>query len=87
MKFKLATKVLEMFDPVYFKIYDDSHSHSGHHDISVAKDTHFHIVIVSARFTGHKLVDRHKMVYKLCESFFSDGMHALKLKLLSEKEW
>ena len=87
MKYSLAKVLWEALEPHYLSIYDDSSAHLKHKGVSATKDTHFHIVIVSKSFSGHSLVDRHKMVYKLCESFFSDGMHALKLKLLSEKEW
>ena len=82
MKYSLAKVLWEALEPHYLRIYDDSSAHLKHKGVSSVKDTHFHIVIVSKSFAGHSLVDRHKMVYKLCESFFLDGSYILLINII-----
>ena len=87
MKFDLAKKLCEVFDPVYCKIYDDSNAHRGHRGTSLTENTHFHVFLVSEIFKGQSLIQRHRAVNASCKSFFDQGLHALKLTVLDENQW
>ena len=87
MKYALIQNLSEEFKPFFLSVRDNSHLHAGHKGVDSNENTHFEVCIVSDAFAGQSLVNRHRMVNKSCASFFSNGMHALNLKLLTLKEW
>lgn len=79
---EMASILTEALDPVELEIKDVSHLHEGHPGMEgrEAKETHFHVKIVSLAFEGRPKPECHRMVYKLLEDFLSANVHALSLK-------
>lgn len=49
---------------------------------------HWSAVVVSARFEGKRLIQRHQQVYAtLGERMHTDEVHALSMKTLTPAEW
>jgi stress-induced morphogen len=76
-------------EPTYLNIIDESHKHAGHAAMK-GKDpveSHFKVKIVSEKFDGKRLVERHKMVYKILDEELNVKMlHALELTTKTPKE-
>ena len=54
---------------------------------TTGRGDHFSVMVVSDNFKGMKLIDRHKLVYKLLNQFLSKEIHALQLKTLTKEEF
>ena len=48
---------------------------------------HIQIKIVSSKFEGLSLLDRHKLVYEALDGMIKNEIHALGLKTISTSEW
>ena len=72
-------KVLsEAFSPSALAVRNDSARHAGH--AGAGQESHFHVEIEAAAFTGKSRVERHRMVYAALEAEFEGGLHALQVK-------
>jgi BolA protein len=72
-------------EPLRLDVTDDSHLHIGH---AGAKDgkSHFHVRIVTPRFTGLSRVQRHRLVYAALGELLSTDIHALGIDALAPGE-
>jgi BolA protein len=71
------------FDPAELVIENQSDSHSGPR----GRETHFKVVIVSARFAGVGLVQRHRLVNAALAEELGGGVHALSIEALTPEQW
>ena len=77
----------ENLEPEFYEITDDSRQHEGHNGVHNRKETHFTVLVVSAKFADVPLVKRHRMIYQLLDPLIKEGVHALKIKAYDELEW
>jgi len=63
--------------PTALNLRDDSADHAGH--AGAREGGHFHVTIVSARFTGLQRVARHRLVYHCLSDLMQRGIHALAI--------
>ncbi len=63
--------------PTELVIRDDSAQHAGH--AGAREGGHFHVAVVSHRFTGLQRVARHRLVYHCLSDLMQRGIHALAL--------
>lgn len=70
-------------NPVVLEVIDESNQHS----VPAGAESHFKIVMVSEQFDGLTRVSRHRLINKLIEEEFNNGLHALSLFLYSPSEW
>ena len=85
-KAEIEQILIGKFHPVKLIVTDDSHSHAGHNPQAAFGGTHYSVEIVSAEFTGKKLVERHRMVYAALNEGLQTHIHALAIKALSPEE-
>jgi BolA protein len=71
--------------PAHLEVIDDSHHHIGH---AGAKDgkSHFQVRIVSARFSGLRPLQRHRLVYDALGDLLTSEIHALAIDALAPGE-
>ena len=84
-KSKIEWLLKDNFDVFEISIIDDSHNHKNH-----KKDTsggHFKLLIISDNFCNIKLIDRHRLIYKILDQMIKKEIHALSIKALSIKEY
>jgi BolA family transcriptional regulator, general stress-responsive regulator len=79
---KLTTALL----PTRLVITDESARHAGHAAARPEGETHFHVEIVSAAFTGLGRVARQRRVYALLAEEMAGPVHALALATLTPEE-
>ena len=63
--------------PTELHIRDDSADHAGH--AGAREGGHFHVAVVSDRFTGLQRVARHRLVYHCLSDLMQRGIHALAI--------
>lgn len=70
--------------PESVNVGDDSHLHAGH--AGAREGRHFHVRIVSSRFTGLTRLARHRLVYDSVQSLIPRGIHALAIEARAPNE-
>jgi BolA protein len=75
---RIRLRLQDGLAPSQLEIVDDGHKHVGH---AGARDGrgHFHVRIVSARFSGLPLLRRHQCVYAALGEMMQTDIHALAL--------
>ena len=63
--------------PYELSIRDDSALHAGH--AGAREGGHFHVAVVSDRFTGLQRLARHRLVYHCLSDLMQRGIHALTI--------
>jgi BolA protein len=63
--------------PLALSIRDDSAQHVGH--AGAREGGHFHVAVVSDRFTGLQRLARHRLVYHCLSDLIQRGIHALAI--------
>jgi BolA protein len=69
----------------HVEVIDQSHRHRGH--AGALEGGHFDAVIVSARFEGMGLVERHRAVYAALGDLAARRVHALAIETFTPDEW
>ena len=83
-RIKLIREKLGSLAPLKVDIKDQGHLHVGH--AGAKSGGHFDVFIVSAKFNGKNLVERHKMIYECLDVLMKTEIHALSIKALSSDE-
>ncbi len=78
-----------LLNPIILNVTDESHLHAGHRggEVSGKGETHFSIEVVSEKFEGQPLIQRHRMINDSLKNEFETGLHALSLKTKTPKEY
>lgn len=71
-------------DPVSLEIRDDSARHAGH--AGAREGGHFIVAIVSPRFAGLSVMQRHRLVYDAVGELKTQGIHALSIRAKTPDE-
>lgn len=66
------------------KVRDDSAAHAGH--AGAREGAHFAVHVVSGRFAGLKLLERHRLVYDAAAPLLAGRIHALQISALTPEE-
>ena len=82
----LERKLTDAFAPVHLQVDDDSARHAGHAGARQGGESHFNVVIESARFEGVSRVQRQRMVYAALAEELAGPVHALSVKALAPGE-
>ena len=81
----LIEQRLAALAPESLELTDDSGRHTGHEG---ARDGggHYNLVIVSPRFAGQSLQERHRLVYQALADLMPREIHALAIKAYAPDE-
>lgn len=71
--------------PSKIEITDDSHMHRGHAGAAGGAG-HFSVTIVSDKFTGQNIIQRHRMIYLAVNDMMPSEIHALSINALAPGE-
>jgi len=66
---RIVEKLTKELQPIHLEIRDDSHKHAGHAAMkgTSAKESHFHVLVVSSAFDNLMLIDRHRLVNEILD--------------------
>lgn len=92
MEEKIKEKLTIAFNPEKLILVNQSHLHANHaamqeRDKEKRADTHFKVLIVSAKFTSLTKVARHRWVYQVLQDELKGDMHALSVAAYSPEEY
>jgi BolA protein len=75
---EMRSRLQSIFDPLQLELLDEGHLHVGH---AGAKDGrgHFRLIIVSEKFAGKNMIQRHRMVYQAMGDLMETDIHALTI--------
>lgn len=82
----IKDKVEKDLSPLRYELINESHKHAGHAGDDGSGETHYKLIIVSNLFEGLSRVDRQRLVNSALKDAFENGLHAMSLKLYTEKE-
>jgi stress-induced morphogen len=80
---RITSKLTVAFEPAALIVDNQSDQHSG----PPGRETHFKVVVVSARFAGQGLVQRHRAVNATLAEELRTGVHALAIEALTPEQW
>jgi len=83
---KITEKITKALEPTQISVKDESHLHAGHAGARPEGETHFRVSVVSARFVGMTLVNRHRLINEALAEELQGPIHALAIKALSPDE-
>jgi len=72
----MQEQLTEAFSPSALEIENESYKHS----VPKGSESHFKVFIVSDRFEGVKLLQRHRMVNAAVADLLANKVHALSIK-------
>lgn len=81
----IENRLREILAPQKIEVRDDSHQHVGHVGAK-SGGGHFTVTIVSHRFLGKNLVQRHQMIYQALNEMMKKEVHALSIQALAPDE-
>lgn len=71
----------------YVDVTDESLNHATHDEAVQSGKGHYRLVVVSSRFTGKTLLERHRMIYDALKAEFQESIHALTIQAFTSQEW
>lgn len=79
----IEQKLLSAFEPHHLEVINESNQHN----VPQGSESHFKVVIVSDKFTGERLIKRHRAINSVLKEELSDKIHALALHTYTQQEW
>lgn len=83
MQDKIAVKLTLDFTPVHIEVIDESHTHN----VPEGSQSHFKVTLVSEKFAGQPLIQRHRAVNASLAGDIRNAIHALALHTMTPEEW
>jgi len=80
---RITAKLGVAFEPAALIVDNQSDQHSG----PPGRETHFKVVVVSDRFAGQGLIQRHRAVNATLAEELRSGVHALAIEALTPEQW
>ena len=80
----ITQKLQSHFEPLHLEVINESKNHN----VPKNSETHFKVVVVSTKFDGLKLIERHRAVNTLLrDELKTGGVHALSIKAKTPEQW
>jgi BolA protein len=76
----------EALQPSELQVHDDSAAHAGHAGAASGKG-HFRVRIVSERFAGLSILQRHRLVNQALAGLWDSDLHALSISAVTADEF
>jgi len=68
---------------MHVEVLDESHTHN----VPEGSESHFKVTLVSDKFEGKSLINRHRAVNAALDGDIRDAIHALALHTMTPEEW
>lgn len=82
----IEDKLMAAFEPQHLEVINESHMH-GSGRANPGAESHFKVVLVSQKFHGQRLLQRHRAVHKVLAEELQHKIHALALHTYTQTEW
>ena len=84
-RIELICTALAALKPESLSVEDESHLHAGHAGAATGRG-HYAVKIVSKRFEGKTLIQRHRMVYEALGTLMQTDIHAVSIQAKAPAE-
>jgi BolA protein len=82
----IRAAVEQNLSPRKIELINESAKHKGHAGDDGSGQTHFYLIVVSEGFVGLSRVERQRLVNGALAEAFSQGLHAISMKLFTPDE-
>ncbi|CAM3575714.1 transcriptional regulator BolA [Vibrio aquimaris] len=79
----IEAKLSDYFEPAHFEVINESYMHN----VPEGSESHFKVIIVSEKFTGQRLIGRHRQVNQVLADELANHIHALSIHTYTTEEW
>ncbi|TRY84789.1 hypothetical protein DNTS_008971 [Danionella cerebrum] len=79
----VRTKLTQALSPEHLEVINESHMHA----VPPGSESHFRVVVVSPRFEGLSLLQRHRLVNDALKEELSSCIHALAIQAKTPQQW
>ena len=79
----ITEKLTQAFTPVHLEVLNESYKHN----VPEGSESHFYIVVVSEKFTGQRLIARHREVNSVLANELENHIHALAMHTYTPEQW
>lgn len=79
----IRTKLTHQFKPDHLEVHNESHMHA----VPPGSESHFRVLVVSSRFEGLPLIQRHRLVNEALKDELSSCVHALAIQAKTPDQW
>jgi BolA family transcriptional regulator, general stress-responsive regulator len=83
---KIREALMVALEPVRLDVINESHLHAGHRSSPGTGDSHFRVLVVSAKFVGLSRVARQRLVNQALADLIGKPVHALAMETLAPNE-
>ena len=83
MQQHIREKLEQAFTPLHIEVDNESHMHN----VPEGSESHFRVLLVSPKFEGKPLVQRHRAVNSALSEELKGQVHALALHTMTPEEW
>jgi BolA protein len=83
MQQRIESKLRAAFAPVHLSVVNESFKHN----VPRGAETHFAVTVVSEKFDGVQLIERHRAVNTALADELSSGVHALAISAKTTQQW
>ena len=73
-------------EPLHLDVVNESHLHAGHRSSPGTGDSHFRLLVISAKFAGLSRVARQRLVNQALSQLMGKPIHALAMQTLAPGE-
>jgi len=73
-------------EPLHLDVVNESHLHAGHRSSPGTGDSHFRLLVISAKFAGLSRVARQRLVNQALSPLMGKPIHALAMQTLAPGE-
>lgn len=80
---RINDKLVQQLSPQHLDVVNESNNHN----VPAGSESHFKVTIVSAAFTGKRLIQRHRLVNQVLANELANDIHALALHTYTAEEW
>ncbi len=84
---EITRRLTQALDPTRLQVIDDSDKHRGHAGHDARGESHFTVVVESAKFQGLNRLARQRAVNAALADLLKDRVHALAIKAKAPGEW
>lgn len=74
---------LSDLEPLHLEVINES----DNHHVPPGSESHFKVVIVSPKFEGVRLIDRHRLINETLAQELAGPVHALAIHAYTEANW
>ena len=79
----IEKKLHSELTPAYLKVINESYMHN----VPPGSESHFKVIVVSDKFDGQRLIQRHRQVNQVLATELDQHIHALAIHTYTIEEW